>query len=283
MLSRILDSAPRLAVRRSRAVITATVVALLAFSCNGGSDPAPGDANAAGGSDTTPSAAPATAGAVQFVEFAYASTYTALGVYRLTKAQPGDLMLIYLTNLSDFQMPAGWTQIGNTIVLNDWNTYPVKAFYRVRQAGDPTTYTIAQSTGFLSVYRNVDPQAPYDSFVHAMSQSQTPAVGSLIAPVAGSGAVYFFIGLYHSDILAPAGYQELYGCQHYAGSSHDTGTGQKLNLAAGETASGNIFIAAMDCKSPGTAPYKEAVFHIMLKPLGEVPQEFQPTGLRIAE
>lgn len=264
----------------SKAVITAAGV--LAFStsgCSGESKPGPDAALIA--SQAPPAAAQASsAKAVEYVEYSYASTYTTQGVYVLSKAQPGDLMIFYLTDISDFQMPSGWTQIGDTIVLYAFG-YPVKGFFRVRQEGDPTTYSIAQTTGFLAVYRNVDPVNPIASYLHSMSESQTPPTGNLVAPLDGSAAAYFFIGLYHSDILAPAGYVELYGCRHYEGSSHDTGMGHRLGLTAGANVGGNIFIAAMDCTSPGPSPYKEAVLHLMLRPAGAGSAASLPSGLRL--
>ena len=204
---------------------------------------------------------------VEFVEYAYASTFNTYGYYSLSQAQAGDLMLLYLTNMTDFTMPAGWTRIGETIILYNWNTYPAKAFYRIRQAGDPMTYTIAQSTGFMAVYRNVDPVNPVDSFYHQMSEEQTPAIGTLSAPADGAADAYFFLGLYHSDILAPPGYNERHGCQGYAGSSEDTGFGDRLNLTSGELTGGRIFVAYPDCVSPGEPPYREGIFHVMLNPV----------------
>jgi chitodextrinase len=192
-------------------------------------------------------------------------------------------MVMYLTNMNDFSMPAGWTQIGETIVLNDWDTYPVKAFYKIRAPGDPMTYNIAQTTGFLAVYRNVDPDNPISAFVHQVSEEQAPAIGDLTSPADGAADTYFFIGLYHSDILAPPGYNERRGCQYDAGSSEDTGFGDRLDLLEGEVSGGNIFVAQMDCVSPGEAPYREGIFHVMLNPAfagdGNVTQTYQDTGL----
>jgi hypothetical protein len=245
--------------RHHSAVLAAVVLPLPLFLFCSSSRSAPG------GADSTATPPPGGGQAIAFVEYANASMYTSYGVYTLHSAQPGDLMLLYLTDQGDFPMPSGWTPIGDVIQLHEFG-YPVKGFYRLRQAGDPSTYTIAQTTGFLSVYRYVDPENPIGSFANTVSESQTPAVGDLRATADGAGAVYFFIGLYHSDILPPAGYEEVYGCRHYDGSSNDTGTGHRLGLSAGGVSGGRIFVAAPDCQAPGEPPYKEAILHVMLNP-----------------
>jgi hypothetical protein len=244
------------------AAAAAAVVPLPLLVCSAGSDPV---------ADPRPGVAAPTAaasGAIEFVEFSHASMYTQKGVYTLEQARPGDLMLLYLTDMEDFTMLEGWTPIGEVIVLHLWGLYPCKGFYRVRQEGDPTTYAIAQTTGFLSVYRGVDPDHPIGSFTHAVSESQTPPIGDLRAPADGAASVYFFIGLYHSNVLSPDGYEEIYGCRHYDGTANDAGMGHRLGVGANDLAGGHIYIAGPGCQSPGVPPYKEAILHVMLAPAG---------------
>lgn len=145
------------------------------------------------------------------------------------------MIVLMVLGSSSVTIPAGWTQIGTELTSD--GGYRFKAAYRVKQSGDPTSFTGWTNCEYwLSGIWSGNDATPLvaSSFATYSSTTNIPLPSLTASGVAGDAAAYLITGEGFQTFTPAANYTE-------RGDNGQSQTvGDRLALTAGQSTSGTV-------------------------------------------